>query len=124
MVIGDRIRALREQKGFSQGQVEKRTGLLRCYISRVENGHTVPSIETVEKLARALEVPLYQIFWEGEEIPALAKLPGRVTENEVAADGSPERAQFIHRMAQLFYLLSEEDRQLLLVAAQRMAARW
>jgi transcriptional regulator with XRE-family HTH domain len=124
MVIGDRIRALREQKGFSQGQIEKRTGLLRCYISRVENGHTVPSIETVEKLARALEVPLYQIFWEGEEIPALANLLGRVTESEVAADESPERAQFVHRMAQLFYLLSEEDRQLLLVAAQRMAARW
>lgn len=115
---------MREQKGFSQGQIEKRTGLLRCYISRVENGHTVPSIDTVEKLARALEVPLYQIFWEGEEIPTLANLPGRVTENEVAADDSPERAQFVHRMEQLFHLLSEDDRQLLLVAAQRMAARW
>jgi transcriptional regulator with XRE-family HTH domain len=124
MVIGDRIRALREQKGLSQGQIEKRTGLLRCYISRVENGHTVPSIDTVEKLARALEVPLYQIFWDGEEIPALANLPGRMTETEVATDESPERAQFVHRMAQLFYLLSEDDRQLLLVAAQRMAARW
>ena len=124
MVIGDRIRALREQKGFSQGQIEKRTGLLRCYISRVENGHTVPSIDTVEKLARALEVPLYQIFWEGEEIPALANLPGRVTESEVTSDESSERAQFVHRMTQLFHLLSEDDRQLLLVAAQRMAARW
>jgi transcriptional regulator with XRE-family HTH domain len=124
MVIGDRIRALREQRGFSQGQIEKRTGLLRCYISRVENGHTVPSIDTVEKLARALEVPLYQIFWDGEEIPALANLPERMTENEVAADESPEQEQFIRRMAQLFYLLSEDDRQLLLTAAQRMAARW
>jgi transcriptional regulator with XRE-family HTH domain len=124
MVIGDRIRALREQRGFSQGQIEKRTGLLRCYISRVENGHTVPSIDTVEKLARALDVPLYQIFWDGEEMPALANLTGRMTEHEVATDGSPEHAQFIRRMAQLFYLLSEEDRQLLLTAAQRMAARW
>ncbi len=115
---------MREQRGFSQGQIEKRTGLLRCYISRVENGHTVPSIDTVEKLARALEVPLYQIFWDGEEIPALANLPGRMTENEVAADESPEQAQFIRRMAQLFYLLSDDDRQLLLAAAQRMAARW
>jgi transcriptional regulator with XRE-family HTH domain len=124
MVIGDRIRALREQRGLSQGQIEKRTGLLRCYISRVENGHTVPSIETVEKLARALDVPLYQIFWDGEEMPALANLPGRVTENEVATDESPEQEQFIRRMAQLFNLLSEEDRELLLTAAQRMAARW
>lgn len=57
MVIGKRIRELREQKKLSQGDMEKRTGLLRCYISRVENGHTVPSIETLEKCARALEIP-------------------------------------------------------------------
>jgi transcriptional regulator with XRE-family HTH domain len=124
MVIGDRIRALREQRGLSQGQIEKRTGLLRCYISRVENGHTVPSIETVEKLSKALDVPLYQIFWDGEEMPALANLPGRMTEDDVATEESPEQEQFIRRMAQLFHLLSEEDRQLLLTAAQRMAARW
>jgi transcriptional regulator with XRE-family HTH domain len=124
MVIGDRIRALREQRGFSQGQIEKRTGLLRCYISRVENGHTVPSIETVEKLAGALGVPLYQIFWDGEELPMLTNLPGRVTENEVVVGESPEQVRFLHRMAQFFNLLTEDDRQLLLAAAQRMAARW
>src|SRR6266700_4160279 len=69
MIIGDRLRVLREQKQFSQGEIEKRTGLLRCYISRVENGHTVPAVETLEKFARALEVPLYQIFYDGEEPP-------------------------------------------------------
>ncbi|PYU17910.1 MAG: hypothetical protein DMG32_26915 [Acidobacteria bacterium] len=58
MIIGDRLRALREQKNLSQGQIEKRSGLLRCYISRVEHGHTVPSIETLEKMCRALEIPL------------------------------------------------------------------
>jgi len=57
MVISDRLRAIREQKDLSQGDMEKRTGLLRCYVSRVENGHTVPSIGTLEKMARALEVP-------------------------------------------------------------------
>jgi len=56
MIIGERLRALREQKNLSQGHIHKRTGLLRCYISRVENGHTVPSIETLEKMGRALEV--------------------------------------------------------------------
>ncbi len=60
MIIGDRLRALREEKKLSQGDIEKRTGLLRCYISRVENGHTVPAVETLEKMARAFEVPLYQ----------------------------------------------------------------
>lgn len=69
MVIGDRLRALREQRRLSQGDIEHRCGLLRCYISRVENGHTVPSIETLEKIAQALEVPLYQLFYDGEEPP-------------------------------------------------------
>ncbi len=69
MIIGDRLRALREEKKLSQGDIEKRSGLFRCYISRVENGHTVPAIETLEKLARALEVPMYQLFYDGEEPP-------------------------------------------------------
>ena len=71
MVIGERLKALRDHKGLSQGDIEKRTGLLRCYISRVENGHTVPAIETLEKMARAMEVPMYELFYEGEKPPAL-----------------------------------------------------
>jgi len=59
MIIGERLRALREERSFSQGDIEKRTGLLRCYISRVENGHTVPSLDTLEKLAMAMDVPLW-----------------------------------------------------------------
>jgi transcriptional regulator with XRE-family HTH domain len=62
MIIGDRLRAFREQKKLSQGDIEKRTGLLRCYISRVENNHTVPALETLEKMARAMDMPLYQLF--------------------------------------------------------------
>jgi len=57
MVIGERLRDVRKGKNLSQGDIEKRTGLLRCYISRVENGHTVPSVETLERLAGAMEVP-------------------------------------------------------------------
>jgi len=66
MVIGNRLKELRESKELSQGDIEKRTGLLRCYISRVENGHTVPAVSTLEKMARALEVPMYQLFHDGE----------------------------------------------------------
>jgi len=69
--IGETIRNYRLQKGMSQGDIEKRTGLLRCYISRVENGHTVPSLETLEKFSNAFDVPLYQIFYDGEKPPAL-----------------------------------------------------
>ncbi len=70
MLLGKRIRELREGKRLSQGEIEKRTGLLRSYISRVENGHTVPSLVTLERMAAAMEVPLYQLFYEGEG-PAL-----------------------------------------------------
>jgi transcriptional regulator with XRE-family HTH domain len=69
MVISDRLCELREEKKLSQGDIEDRSGLLRSYLSRVENGHTVPSLETLEKLAAALEIPLYQLMYEGNETP-------------------------------------------------------
>jgi transcriptional regulator with XRE-family HTH domain len=74
MVIGDRLRELREAKKLSQGDIEERTGLLRCYISRVENNHTVPAVDTLEKLACALEVPMYQLFHSGEAAPEVRRL--------------------------------------------------
>jgi transcriptional regulator with XRE-family HTH domain len=69
LMIGERLRAIRESKNLSQGDIEQRTGMLRCYTSRVENGHTVPSIETLAKYAQALDIPLYQLFYDGEEAP-------------------------------------------------------
>jgi transcriptional regulator with XRE-family HTH domain len=77
MLIGERLRAIREARALSQGDVEHRTGLLRAYTSRVENGHTVPAVETLEKFARALEVPTYQLFYEGNEAPKPASSPAR-----------------------------------------------
>ena len=117
MIIGDRLRALREQKNLSQGHIEKRTGLLRCYLSRVECGHTVPSIETLEKWARALEVPLYQIFYEGENPPA----PLRRTK----ANGGLSRAdaRFLMQMRRALSHTKETDRQLLLAMARKLAKR-
>ena len=49
MLIGQRLRDIREMKNLSQDDIEEATGLVRPYISRVENGHTVPSIETLQK---------------------------------------------------------------------------
>ena len=95
MIIGDRLRVLREQKNFSQGTIEERTGLLRCYVSRVENGHTVPAVETLEKFARALEVPMYQLFYDGEEPPKLPSLPKRTTPDEVAWGSSGRDAKVL-----------------------------
>ncbi len=67
MNIGETIRNFRLQKGMSQGDIEKRTGLLRCYLSRVENGHTVPSLDTLAKIASSLEIPLGQFFAENPD---------------------------------------------------------
>jgi transcriptional regulator with XRE-family HTH domain len=123
MIIGDRLRALREEKKFSQGDIEKRTGLLRCYISRVENGHTVPAIETLEKLARALEVPLYQLFYDGEEPPELPNLPKRKSSDDVVWGSHGKEARFLHKLRRLMGRIEEPDRKLLLYMAQKLSAR-
>jgi transcriptional regulator with XRE-family HTH domain len=123
MIIGDRIRLLREQKNLSQGDVEKRTGLLRCYISRVENGHTVPAIETLEKLARAMEVPLYQMFYDGEEPPELPNLPKRKSADDIAWGSTGKDARYLGRFRRLLGKIEEPDRRLLLYMAQKMVNR-
>jgi transcriptional regulator with XRE-family HTH domain len=121
VVIADRLRALREQKNLSQGDIEKRTGLLRCYISRVENGHTVPAIETLEKMARAMEVPLYQIFYDGEEPPKLPNLPKRKSGDSLSWGSSGKDARTLDQFRRLLKRASENDRKLLLFMAQKMA---
>ena len=121
MIIGDRLREMREEKKLSQGDIEKRTGLLRCYISRVENGHTVPAIETLEKLARALEVPLYQLFYDGEEPPKLPNLPKRKSSEDIAWGSSGKDGRFLNKFRRLLAKTEEADRKLLLHMAQKMA---
>jgi len=123
MIIGDRLRAVREEKKLSQGDIEKRTGLLRCYISRVENGHTVPAIETLEKMARAFEVPLYQLFYDGEEPPPLPNLPKRRTADDIAWGSSGKEARVLALFRRQLGRLGDDDRRLLLFLAQKMAQK-
>jgi transcriptional regulator with XRE-family HTH domain len=123
MIIGDRLRALREEKKYSQGDIEKRTGLLRCYISRVENGHTVPAIETLEKMARALDVPLYQLFYDGEEPPVLPNLPKRKSADEIVWGSTGKEARLLGKFRRLMGRIEDGDRRLLLYMAQKMATR-
>jgi transcriptional regulator with XRE-family HTH domain len=123
VIIGDRLRDMREQKKLSQGDIEKRTGLLRCYISRVENGHTVPAIETLEKLARAMEIPMYQLFYDGEEPPKLPNLPKRKSSDDIAWGSSGKDARYLGKLTRLLAKTADEDRKLLLYMAQKMAKR-
>lgn len=123
MIIGDRLRELREEKDLSQGDVEKLTGLLRCYISRVENGHTVPAVETLEKLARAFEIPLYQLFYEGKEPPQVPNLLKRKSPDEGGWGSTGKDARYLNKLRRLLGKSDENDRQLVLHMAQKMARR-
>src|SRR5467141_2833554 len=101
MMIGNRLKELRESKQLSQGDIEKRTGLLRCYLSRVENGHTVPAIETLEKLARAMEIPMYQLLYDGEEPPKPLNLSTRESSDKDAWGNTGKDARYLNRLRRL-----------------------
>ncbi len=125
MSIGARIRELRETKGLSQGDIEKATGLLRCYTSRVENGHTVPSLETLERFAAGLGVPLYRLFFSGEELPSTSSLTARQTLEELAQDTGQKGAdaRFLLRLDAYLDKLVETDREVILGLAKKLASR-
>jgi transcriptional regulator with XRE-family HTH domain len=117
--LGDRLRALREEKNLSQGHIEKRTGLLRCYLSRVENGHTVPTVETLEKLARALGVPLYQIFHIDDEPPAPPQ--SARADNSGLWGSTGKDARLLAQFRDALSHTREADRELLLHMARKLA---
>lgn len=121
MLIGDRLRELRETKELSQGDIEKRTGLLRCYISRVENGHTVPAVATLEKMARALEVPMYQLFHDGEVASSIRNFKHPKGADEWGSEG--EDAGYLSKLCRLLAKIEPNDQKLLLHMAQKVAKR-
>ena len=108
--IGATIRGFRLQLGLSQGDIEKRTGLLRCYLSRVENGHTVPSLETLQKIAAALDVPLSQFFAEDR------------TRNIHGVALSEDEIRFLTQIQRYASQLTEGDRRLLLAMVRKFSA--
>jgi transcriptional regulator with XRE-family HTH domain len=120
MLIGERLKALRDEKKMSQSDIEKRAGLLRVYISRVENGHTVPAIETLEKFARALDVPLYALFYAGvnppkENVPT----PGVA----MGWGSSGHDAKTLHRFRRLMGRMDQSDLKLLFFMAQKLTEK-
>lgn len=110
--IGETIRNYRLQRSMSQGDIEKRTGLLRCYLSRVENGHTIPSLDTLAKIASAMDLPLSQFFAEGHSNGHNKGLP-QLSDDEV---------RFLSQMRRYAANLNESDRKLVLAMVKKMAA--
>src|SRR5215475_4508541 len=121
MMIGDRLKKLRDDLELSQGDVEKRTGLLRCYVSRLENGHTVPALRTLEKLARALGVPLYQCFYDGARPPKLPNFLKRKTADRVTFGSSGRDAAYLRKLRKCLSKAAESDRRLIMAMVQQMA---
>jgi len=112
MDVGKKLRAFREAKGLSQGDIERRSGLLRSYISRVEGGYTAPSLSTLEKFAKALEVEPYQLLFHGEGRPLAPRLP------EQSGLGKPAK-----RLVKYFESMSSANRRLLMQMATKLAAK-
>jgi transcriptional regulator with XRE-family HTH domain len=108
--IGATIRDLRLQRGMSQGDIEKRTGLLRCYLSRVENGHTVPSLDTLQKIAASLEMHLSQFF---SDEPVKETYGVSLGEDDI---------RFLTQIQRYSANLNESDRKLLLAMVRKFAA--
>ena len=121
MTIGSKLREIREQKGLSQGDIEKATGLLRCYTSRVENGHTVPSLGTLEKFAGALDVKLFEFFYTGDGPPQAAPLSSG--HDAVLAGPGGADARFHLKLEKLLRKMVESDRKVLLTLAKKLADR-
>ena len=120
MLIGERLKGMREDRNLSQADIEKRTGLLRVYISRVENGHTVPAIETLEKFARSLEVPLYALFYDGEKPPKPVIPASKV----MTGWGSSGRdARTLRQFRRLLKKMDPADFKLLFFMAQKLSQR-
>src|SRR5436853_2285876 len=112
MNIGETIRNFRLQRGMSQGDIEKRTGLLRCYLSRVENGHTVPSLDTLSKIAGAMELPLSHFFAE----------PGNSNGSKALPQLSDDELRFLTQIRRFSSALNDSDRKLVVAMAKKMAA--
>jgi transcriptional regulator with XRE-family HTH domain len=121
--VGTKIREIRQRKGLSQGDIEHATGLLRCYTSRVENGHTVPSLETLAKFATALQIPMYEIFYSNDGGSARKDMGPRKSLEELAEGDSKESmdARFLLKLKTLLAHISDSDRQMLLTMARKLA---
>jgi transcriptional regulator with XRE-family HTH domain len=119
MMLGVRLREIREDKNLSQGDIERLSGLKRCYVSRVENGHTVPAVETLEKLARALDVPLYRLFYDGEALPTQR----RKLEGKASWGNSGRSRRYLDRLAFALGNMTSNDRDLILLMAHRVRQR-
>lgn len=76
---GELIAAIRKKLGYSQEELEWRSGVSKTQISRIERDCTNPSIETIKKLESALDVPLMDLFLNYENTDTDMLIHGKHT---------------------------------------------
>ena len=115
MNLGESIKNIRQAKGLSQGEMQKRTGILRSYLSRVENGHTVPSLATLQRLASAMGVALSDFFSANGQ-------PVEGASAAAAAVASDPASQYLAELKTLLPQLTSQQRDQLLDMVKDMAS--
>lgn len=60
--LGKNMKRIRIQKGISQGDIVRALGVSRAFISNIENGKTNPTLSTIAKLAKALEISIEKLM--------------------------------------------------------------
>ena len=125
MNVGRRVRQLRAEKGLSQRDLQELTGMLRHYISRIENGHSVPTLENLERLAAALDVPLYQLFYVSDDPPSIPSPIPRAALEQFGQDPCQDGkgAPFLMKLKMYTNKIAEPDRKVLLDLARKLAPR-
>jgi transcriptional regulator with XRE-family HTH domain len=121
--VGARLRAERKARNLSQADIERRTGLPRCRISWLENGRAIPTIETLEKISDALEIPVYRLLYDGEEPAQPVKMSSKIAANGNRMRGRKSGVRLLGELREHLYRMCEDDQYLLLFIARKMAGR-
>lgn len=75
VIIGQRLRARRNELGYSQYQTSEKADVHPTYIGQLERGEKNATLESVEKISRALDIPMNELF---------ANIGGTTAENKAA----------------------------------------
>jgi transcriptional regulator with XRE-family HTH domain len=60
--LGKNLKRIRTEKGISQGDIVRKLGMPKSFVSSIENGKTNPTLATIAKLAKALGVQIEELI--------------------------------------------------------------
>lgn len=109
--IGETIRKRRKELGLSQEQLSERVGVSYQQIQRYENGSNMLNVENVQRLAKALSIPVARLF--DDDRPCTAAEPATLY-------ASPEEKTLLRNFRDL---TTRTDRQLAISVVRRLAKK-